>query len=262
LSAFVDGVDVLYHAAGQLTRQSDMHLVHVEGTKRLIEAASGKIGRWVQLSSVGVYGPMRDGVVTEDAALNPAGPYEVTKTQSDEMVERSGRAKAFEYSILRPSNVFGPNMTNRSLFQLIQAIDRRLFLFIGRAGASANYITVENVVDALLLCGTMPEARGRIYNISDYRLQETFVATVAACLGVAGPRLRIAERPARQLARLFSILPSFPLTSSRVDALVNRCVYQTSRIEMELGYSHRFSMEEAIESLVRRWKCQRGRQSA
>jgi nucleoside-diphosphate-sugar epimerase len=205
---------------------------------------------------------VRNGIVTEESALNPAGLYEGTKAQSDEMVERFGRTTAFEYSILRPSNVFGPNMTNRSLFQLIQSIDRRLFFFIGRPGASANYITVENVVDALLLCGTMPAAKGRTYNISDYRPQETFVAAFAASLEVARPQFRIAERAARQLARLSNIIGSFPLTSSRVDALVNRCVYQTSRIEMELGYSHRVSMEQAIESLVRRWKCQRGRQFA
>jgi nucleoside-diphosphate-sugar epimerase len=262
MCAFVDGVDVLYHAAGQLTRESDMHSVQVQGTRRLIEAASGRIGRWVQLSSVGVYGPMRDGIVTEDAALNPIGTYELTKFQSDELLERCDQVNDFEYSILRPSNVFGPDMTNRSLFQLIHSIDRRLFIFIGRPGASANYITVENVADALLLCGTMPEAKGRTYNISDHRLQEPFIAAIAAGLGVDCPRLRMAERTAHQLSKLSRILPSFPLTSTRVDALVNRCVYQIGRIERELGYCHRVSMEEAIENLVRRWKCQRGRRSA
>src|SRR4051812_4316163 len=66
LQRFADGADVLYHCAGDYRDESRMEALHCDGTQRLIDAASGRTGRWVQLSSVGAYGSHREGVVTED----------------------------------------------------------------------------------------------------------------------------------------------------------------------------------------------------
>lgn len=262
LASFVDGSDILYHAAGQLTDVASMHLLHVDATKRLLAASSGRIGRWVQLSSVGAYGPVSRGIVTEETPRNAVGIYERSKGLSDELVERDARNAGFSYAILRPSNVFGNNMTNQSLFQLIGAIDRGLFAFIGKPGTSANYVPVESVVDALRRCGTMPQAAGRLYILSDHRSWETFVASIAGFLGVACPRLRLPEAPAQMIARLLGWFPGMPMTESRVSALASRCVYSTTRIEQELHYSHPISMEDALFNLVGRWKCQLGNRSA
>ena len=65
LQSFVDCADVLYHCAGELSDETRMKEVHVEGTKRLIRAAVGRVRRWVQLSSVGAYGKKLEGVITE-----------------------------------------------------------------------------------------------------------------------------------------------------------------------------------------------------
>jgi nucleoside-diphosphate-sugar epimerase len=262
LIAFVDGVDVLYHAAGQLTSPAEMHALHVEGTKRLLDASAGRIGRWVQLSSVGAYGYVDNAIVNEDTPLNPLGPYECSKVKSDQLVEHYSRATALEYCILRPSNVFGPTMTNQSLLQLIDAINRRIFFYIGPPGASANYIPVENVADALVRCGTMTQAKGNIFNVSDYRSLEAFVAEIAYSLGVPSPRLRIPEAPVRHIVKVFSRFTVMPLTNNRLNALVSRCKYATDRIERELNYSPRISVEDAIHNLVRRCKCLHGSRSA
>lgn len=262
LAPFVDGCDILYHAAGQLTDVASMRQLHVDATERLLAASSGRIGRWVQLSSVGAYGPVRHGIVTEETPRNPVGTYECTKDSSDELVERGARTASFDYAILRPSNVFGPKMTNQSLFQLIGAIDRGLFAFFGKPGASANYVPVECVVDALWRCGTMPQAAGRLYILSDHRPWEAFAAIIAGFLGVECPRLRLPEAPARLIARLLGQFPGMPVTESRVGAMTSQCVYSTTRIEQELHYSHAISMEDALFNLVGRWKCQPGKRSA
>src|SRR4051812_28239212 len=65
LARVVVGADILYHCAGEIAHASRMTLLHVDGTRKLVEAANGNIGHWVQLSSVGAYGSHRRGVVTE-----------------------------------------------------------------------------------------------------------------------------------------------------------------------------------------------------
>jgi len=251
LCSFVEDAEVLYHCAGEIGDETRMRAAHVEGTQRLIRDAAGRIGRWVQLSSVGAYGRQRAGMVTEQTALNPCGTYEVTKAESDALVSAAAQEGAFEYAVLRPSNIYGAGMSNQSLYGLIEMVRRGWFFFIGEPGASANYIHVDNVVEALLLCGVSFAANGRVYNLSDHRTMERFVAAIAATLGKPMPQLRMPEWPIRMSARLLGSVPGFPLTEARVDALTGRAIYSSARIERELGYRHRVSMEEGLEELVR-----------
>lgn len=254
LLSFVEGADLLYHCVAEINNPNLMQNVHVRGTRNLIEAASGKIGRWIQLSSVGVYGPNFNGVVTEDTSLNPVGIYETTKAKSDNLVIEAAARGAITFSMLRPSNVFGEEMTNRSLYQLISVVDKGLFFFIGKPGASANYIYVDNVIEGLIRCAKLPEAKGRIYNLSDWRTMEEFASVISAELEKPTPRLRIPEGLSRFIALFSSALPSIPLTSSRVDALTKRCIYATDRIEKELQYKHLVSMETGLIRLIKAWK--------
>lgn len=250
---FAGGADVLYHCAGEIRDAARMRAVHVDGTRALIGAAQGNIGRWVQLSSVGAYGAQRQGMVTEQTEPKPIGEYEITKTESDALVEKAFAAGAFETAILRPSNVYGAEMSNQSLFGLIAMIRRGLFFFIGPEGASANYIHVDNVVEALLRCGGDPRAKGQTYNLSDHRKLEQFVTTISGLLGCPVPATRLPEYPVRLAARLFGGIPGFPLTEARVDALTVRSQYSTSKIERELDYRHVVSMEAGLEGLVASW---------
>ena len=253
-AAFVDGSDVIYHCAGETNRPAAMRLVHIEGTRALVKAAANRVRHWVQLSSVGVYGPVRDGIVDENHALAPRGEYEVTKAESEQLVRLSADEGAFSCTVLRPSIVFGPGMPNRSLYQLISMVAGGMFFFIGQPGASANYIFVDNVVDALLACGTAVQAKGKVYNLSDYRTMEEFVGGISTSLRKTEPRLRLPEQPVRLLARFFGKFPGFPLTESRVNALTSRSRYSTNRIETEFGYSHRVSMEDGLRRLVDFWR--------
>ena len=254
LATILQGVDVLYHCAGQLKDVRTMKSLHVDATRKLIEAASGRIGHWVQLSSVGVYGPTVKGTVTEESRLDPSGEYETTKTDSDLIVSDAANKGGFSCSILRPSNVYGAGMSNRSLYALIAMIQRGLFFFIGRPGASANYIHVDNVAEALLLCGTIPQAAGQIYNLSDHRTMEQFVGVIARSLGKEMPQTRVSEFFIRPLTKLLGNLPGIPLTEARVDALTGRAIYSNEKIERKLGYRHLVSMEEGMKDMVRFWR--------
>lgn len=249
-SPFVDGADVLYHCAGEIVNPSHMRLLHVEGTQRLIQAASGRIGKWIQLSSVGAYGPQCDSRVTEVTPLNPVGVYEKTKVDSDTLVSKAIKDNAFQGTILRPSNVFGVNMKNQSIYHMIAMINKGFFFFIGKPGASANYIHVDNVIEGLIRCCEKSEGNGEIYNLSDYCTLETFVSIISESLGKTAPKIRLPESAVALMAKVLEKIPGFPLTSSRVAALVNRAVYPINKIQQDLDYSHLVSIEEGLIQLV------------
>ena len=181
LSDFLDGVDILYHCAGEVSNESLMQELHVNGTQRLADAAQGKIGRWVQLSSVGAYGVCRDGTITEDSEERPFGVYERTKTESDKIVINSG----IPYVILRPSNVFGKDMPNQSLRGLLYAVSKGLFFFIGKENEYlVNYIHVKDVIEVLMRCSSDDKALGEVFNLSQSTSVENMIASFASGMGL------------------------------------------------------------------------------
>ncbi len=253
LEKFVSGAAVLYHCAAEINDSEKMLAANVDGAKNLAHAAAGKIRHWVQLSSADVYGTHTDGVITEETPNGPVNIYEESKAEADNVVIEAAAKNGFTYSILRPSKVYGLGMRNRVLFQLFSLVDRGLFFFIGRPGASANYVHVDDVVEGLIRCGNMPAAKNRVYIISDYRTIENFVAVIASALHKSVPRWRLSERWARVAARVTAFLPNTPLTEQRVNAMVKRATYSTSRIEAELGYQHLVPMEDGLRQLVMAW---------
>ena len=128
---------------------------------------------------------------------------------------------------------------------------------IGPPGAVANYVHVDNVVHALQLCAVHPSAPGEMFNLSDQRTVEEFVGAIAAALNRRPPRLRLPESPLRMLAAIAGVVASFPLTSSRIDALTTRAHYSSAKIAAALGYRPVVSMEEGLRSLVESWRAER-----
>jgi len=256
LISFVAGVDILYHCAAELLDTNIMADVNVRGTERLLAAAQGEVDRLVHLSSTGVYGPVRSGVVDEKNILAPANSYERSKAAADELVQ-AAVAKGLQCVILRPSNVYGPNMPNQSLFQLIRMIDLGLFCHVGSRIAVANYIHVSNVVDALTLCADriLPES-GRSYIVSDSCTMCQFIEWIAMGLDRKVPSCRLPELPVRLLARVGQYFPGFPLRESRIDALTSTVRYSTTRIELEMGYRNRVSLKDGVCEMVAAWKQQ------
>jgi nucleoside-diphosphate-sugar epimerase len=250
LVPFLNNTTVLYHCAAEIRDESKMHSVNVEGTKNLLKVASGNVKHWVQLSSVGVYGPISSGNVLETHSYNPINTYEKTKLESDLLVIAAAENNSFTYTLIRPSNVFGYGMKNNSLFQLIKVVDKGFYFFIGAKGASANYISVSNVVQALYLAATNPRARNEIYSVSSWSTLEHFIEIIANELGKPIPKLRIPLIFINSISGLMSLFSINLLTASRIKALTNKSIYLTDKIEDQLGYKEVESMETALMVLV------------
>jgi nucleoside-diphosphate-sugar epimerase len=254
LRTFLHGVDVLYHCAAEIYDASKMVSTNVEGTRNLALAAAHTVRHWVQLSSIDTFGTQTVGVITETSPRGKLNLYEETKIIAEQVVAQLAVSGGYSYSILRPSKVYGPEMRNQLLYKLISLIDRGHFFFIGRPGASANYVHVDDVVAGLILCGSHARARNRDYNLSNYCSLEELVTIIASTLDRPTPRWRIAEGLTRTLAMMTCFVPNNPLTPMRVNALVKRARYSTVRIETELGYSNGVSMKAGVQQLVHKWQ--------
>jgi nucleoside-diphosphate-sugar epimerase len=167
------------------------------------------------------------------------------------VIELARTQPLFTYSILRPSNVIGKNMTNQSVRSLVNMIRKKLFFYIGPSSACAiaTYIHVNDVVDALVLCANDVRAQGEIFNLSNDCGMSEIVDAVAKNAGIRSPTLCIPERSVRLLAKCLALFGQTPLTQSRIDALTKRTRYPNNKIKDRLAFSPRHSIPEAIASL-------------
>lgn len=261
LDEFVRNVDVIYHCAGEINASENMYALHVGGTKRLLEAvehiikANRKPLHWVQLSSVGAYGQILGKannyrIVTEETATNPVGDYEITKTISDEYVQKLSKIEPlFTYTILRPSTVIGPSMPNQSARALTSMIKKGLFFYIGSRSSVATYIHVNDVVAALVLCGIDIRAKMQTFNLSNDCLLSEIVNAVASKQNINIPTICIPENLLRFLVKYLSFIIPLPLTLNRIDALVKHTYYPSEKINDVLGFYPKHSIPDSFSEI-------------
>ena len=113
---FLDGAQTVIHSAGEIENFKKFYDVNFYGSRRLLDSAVLLgVPHWIQISSVGAYGRVKSGNVTEDSLESPIGPYESSKTDFDNYLKCLVVDKSTKYTILRPSIIYGNSMKNKSV---------------------------------------------------------------------------------------------------------------------------------------------------
>jgi len=239
--------DVIYNCAGEINNEKSMYDLHIKATMKLLQCISNTTTRWVQLSSVGVYGRNLSGEVNEDSPFSPVGKYEVTKAEAEIKVKEYCLKNGIPFSILRPSNVFSVDMPNKSLRQLVKVVERGLFFYMkDPSTVMANYIHVDNVVDALVLCGFCDNAVNNDFIISDCLNQKEFISSICNELKISLPRFTMPYFLVSFFARILSFLPLGINFNAKVEALSTTVCYSTDKIERSLGFTRSLPLKLAI----------------
>ena len=261
LKKFIEDCDILYHCAGEINDEAKMGLLHINGTQKLIEVVENEFKstqkkiHWIQLSSCGAYGPPNDNniqikrLITETTDTNPTNEYEKTKTKSDEMVMKSADNN-FSYTILRPSNVIGPSMTNQSVRKLIKLVNSGYFFFIGKKDAICTYVHVYDVVKAMIFISCNPKSRNEIFNISNDCSWEVLIIKISSLLSVKILPIRIPYKFIQIPFYLTKLIFGRFIKIPQLDTFAYRTSYSTKKIEHFLNFKFTKSMPCSIEDLI------------
>jgi len=246
------GVHVVVNIAAEIHQPDSMESVNFYGPSRLLAASiSAGVGRWVQLSSVGAYGSLLNGLIDETTKDHPSTIYEMTKSRFDNFLIRATSLSSLEYCILRPSNVYGPNMRNQTLFFLLKLLRLGFFPFIGPPGASANYVHVNDVVQALKLCIQLPQAANQIFIVSCWATIEDMISGLSSGRDTHFFAIRVNILAAVTIARIFTWVPLIPSLPCKVRALTSRTIFSTRKIEDYLGWHQTISVKIGMQRFAR-----------
>ena len=196
LEALLDGVDRVYHLAGQPGVRASFgpdfeHYVrrNVHASARVFEAAASRGVRVAYASSSSVYGDAETYPTPEDALPRPISPYGVTKLCVEHLAHAHARTTGLDAVGLRYFTVYGPRQRPDMAFtRLLEALATGgVFRLFGDGSVSRSFTYVADAV-----AGTMAAMeRGRsggIYNIGGGE-EATMTEAIALAEEISGATL-------------------------------------------------------------------------
>jgi len=158
------------------------------GLINLLEAAvTHKVKKFVYISSSMVYGDFETNV-TEDSPCNPIGQYGIMKYMGEKLVEDYARKYGFDYTIIRPSAVYGEyDVEDRVVSKFMLAAMRNQPLKVKGPIEVLDFTYVEDAAMGIVQATLSDAANNKIYNITRSADEEyTLLRAAQLAIEVAG----------------------------------------------------------------------------
>ena len=139
----------------------------MKGLLNLCELSSKyKVSRFVYVSSSMVYGDFRD-ATTEYAFCKPQGQYAIMKHAGEQLVRDYGHRGCFDYTIVRPSAVYGPrDVEDRVISKFFMAAMRDEVLKVNGENERLDFTHVTDTASGIVQASLSKDTAFRTYNIT------------------------------------------------------------------------------------------------
>lgn len=160
-----------------------------------------KIPKFVYISSSMVYGDFKDDV-TEDYQCIPQGQYGIMKLAGEWLVKDYARRGCFEYTIIRPSAVYGElDVEDRVVSKFMLAALRGETLNVNGANEMLDFTYVEDAAAGIVGATLSKNTKNKTYNITKSHswslLDAANLAVSLAGSGTVNVRDKDADFPSR-----------------------------------------------------------------
>ena len=141
--------------------------VMIEGLINLLESSKNhQVKRFVYISSSMVYGDFQDDV-REDAVCRPQGQYGIMKLAGEALVKDYQRRGGFDYTIIRPSAVYGPlDVEDRVISRFMMQALRGGWLNVNGATETLDFTYVDDAAKGIVQASLVDQTKNRTYNIT------------------------------------------------------------------------------------------------
>lgn len=251
-------VEVLIHIAALTNAPKDVSdpwslfkQVNIDGTSNILRAMPAALKQVVLISSVDAAGSLQQlESADENIPLQPNTHYDVSKLASEKIVKDLSEELGFEYTIIRPSMVFGPGESNPEMFKIntlialyFKLIRMGVFPMFGWGQNKVPLVSVRDVNQVISRSILHSKAYGETFNaVSGFDL--TFRKLIREMKTIANPSCVVLPIPLvflKPSLKLFEMLVSplgitLPITAKGVTYLTTSRSYDSSKAEDLLGY--------------------------
>ncbi|WP_456434463.1 complex I NDUFA9 subunit family protein [Thermosulfuriphilus sp.] len=233
------GCEAIIHLVGIIRefpgRDITFSALHVRATEHIVSAAhQAGIKRYLHMASLG----------TRPEATSA---YHQSKWAAEEIV----RSSNLEWTIFRPSVIFGPE---DSFVNLLAEMIRKVPLvpIIGDGTYRLQPVAVEVVAEAFSLALEMPETVGKVYEVCgpEPLSYNTIVDHIAQAMGKRVLKIHLPVFLMRLLASLLGRFAFFPLTVDQITMLLEENVCQDTEAFYQTFDLPKVTFKEGIQRYV------------
>ena len=166
-----------------------------EGLINLLEASNNyDVRKFIYISSSMVYGDFKDDV-KEDYDCKPQGQYGILKLAGEWLVKDYSRRTNLDYTIIRPSAVYGPlDVEDRVISKFILRAMRGDTLKVNGAGETLDFTYVADAADGIVAATLSDNTSNKIYNITKSHSHTLLDAANLAVKVVGKGTIEVGER--------------------------------------------------------------------
>lgn len=147
-------------------------------------AVKAGMKRFVYVSSLGVYGKnSSESTISETEIKKPKEIYGQSKLAGEHALEKLSDDLNFELVIIRPALVYGGDAPG-NISSLMELIRKLPLIPLGEKGNQRSFLSVDNLIDLLLVVLDHPKAVGKIYNVADLESISTYELISFLALGM------------------------------------------------------------------------------
>lgn len=249
------GAEVVMHLAAAFREigvpDSVYKQVNVHGTEVVAEEAIAAGARkLVYCSTQGVHGHIDNPPGDETSPIAPADYYQQTKYEGELALKKYDGQ--IEYTVLRPTAIYGPGDPER-FFMIFRRANNGRFLMFGDGSTYYHPVYIDNLVDAFVRSMPAGAGAGQAYIIGDehyYTLNE-LVTRVGKALDkkISIPHLPItplivAGHVCERVCKPFGIAP--PIFPRRVDWFRQVRGFRIDKAKRDLGYVPAVGIDEGL----------------
>ncbi len=226
--------------------------VNFWGTKHLVDAALRvSVKRFIFLSSIGVNGTETlEHPFSEEDKINPVLDYAKSKWEAEQYLN-SISDKGLDVVIIRPPLVYGSHVKGNFL-RLLKLADTGIPLPLGAVKNKRSMISLENLVNFLLLCLEHKDAANQTFVIADG--EDIFLSDLIRQLR------KSLDRPTRLISVPQKWLYIFAKMVGKLDTIKKICdplQVDITKAKQQLGWQPVQSVEDGLKEVVEWYKSER-----
>ncbi len=129
--------------------------INIEGTNNLVSEIKKLDGCYFTFISSGgaIYGEPKYLPVDEKHSINPISEYGKSKLEGEKIVSKLLYKSKIEYSILRPSNIYGPKQKSQNVIPIFinKMLKNNEIIIYGDGNSTRDYIYIDDLVNIINL---------------------------------------------------------------------------------------------------------------
>jgi nucleoside-diphosphate-sugar epimerase len=223
------------------------------GTFNLLKAAvKNNVKKFVNVSSVSVYGIQKEALVKEDFPINVFLPYGVTKYSAELYCKAFSKLYGLDTVSLRYFYVYGPRYARFDHSALVNFLNRTIkdqdLIIYGDGNQIRDYTYISDVIKGTILAAKKDNNNGEVYNIS-YGEGKNILEIAKKIIEISKKQIKIkfSEFKDNRFSDKYCKIP-IGLTTRKEDKWIDERSYigDISKAKKLLGYSPKINIEEGV----------------